>query len=118
MVKYQLMRRRSIDDCLNQSVALELLRNCLEDGVIIQSKHFRTELAHEKLTFEDAWHVLRTGQIYDNGELDIKTGEWKYRVEGHETDGKWIAIVFSLKAIDAAHLITIFSVGNKGRQAS
>jgi len=117
LVKYQLMGQREIDTCLSKSVALGVLHDCLEDGSIIQSKHFRSELAHEKLTFEDAWHVLRTGQIYDNGEPDIKTGEWKYRVEGYENGGKWIAIIFSFKAIDMALLITIFSVENKGRHA-
>jgi hypothetical protein len=96
--------------------AQDLLHFCLEGGgEIISGKHFRDELMAEGLTFEDAWVVLKTGLIYDPPEPDIRTGEVKYRVEGYEPDGKWIAIVFSFKALTRAFLITIFSVKGKGR---
>jgi hypothetical protein len=109
------MERRSMVECLAPVVAQGVLRDCMEDGSIIPSRHFREELAKEKLTMDDALYVLRTGQIYDPGEQDLKTGEWKYSVEGHETEGKWIKIVFSFKSIDTAILITIYSVEYKRR---
>src|SRR6185437_6420307 len=91
--------------------ALDLLHFCLEGGgEIVPGKHFRDELMAEHLDFEDAWSVLRAGQIFDPPEMDIRTGELKFRVEGHEPGGKWIAIVFSFKTIHRAFLITIFSV--------
>ena len=96
--------------------AQDLLHFCLDGGgEIVPRRHFRDELATEGLDFEDAWVVLRTGMIYNPPEHDVKTGESKYRVEGYELGGRWLAIVFSFKTIDRAFLITIFSVEEKRR---
>lgn len=96
--------------------ATDLLHFCLEGGgELILGRHFRDELCAENLTFEDAMVVLKKGMIYDPPELDIREGEWKFRVEGYEPEGKWIAIIFSFKAVDRAFLITIFSVASRRR---
>jgi len=96
--------------------AQDLLHFCLEGGgEIIPGRHFRDELMQEELSFEDAWVVLRTGRIFEPPEIDIKTGESKFRVEGYEPGGKWLAIAFSFKTISRAFLITIFSVKEKRR---
>ena len=94
--------------------AVKLLRECVRIGKVILGRHFRDELANEGLFFPDALRVLKTGQIYDEPEPDPKTGDWKYRVEGREVDGKWLAIVFCFKAVDTAFLITVFSVKTRG----
>jgi hypothetical protein len=96
--------------------AQDLLRFCLQSGgEIVPGRHFREELCAEELTFEDALVVLQKGIVFDSPEIDIRTGELKFRVEGHEPGGKWIAIVFSFKGISRAFLITIFSVSSKAR---
>ena len=95
--------------------ATKLLRHCLNDGQVIPSRHFREELKNEDLELLDAYQVLKQGRIYDAPEPDIKTGEWKYRIEGNETGGKWLAIVFTLKTEDSALLITVFSVKIQGK---
>lgn len=110
MVYYQVAVER-----LSRQEAVKLLRECVRIGKIIPGKHFRDELAKEGLIFPDALRVLKTGQIYKEPEPDPKTGEWKYRVEGREVDGKWLAIVFCFKATDTAFLITLFSVEVKGK---
>jgi hypothetical protein len=88
------------------------LRHCLEaeDGGVIPGRHFREELAAEGLVFSDALHVLETGCIYDAPEHDVRTREWKYRVEGSETGGLYLAIVLCFKSEDLAFLITVFSI--------
>jgi uncharacterized DUF497 family protein len=96
---------------LKTGEAQDLLHHCLsEEGSIRWGSHFTKALGEEGLSFPDAWHVLRTGRIYEAPEPDIKTGEWKYKVEGHAPDGKWLVIVFCFKTIDHAFLITVFSV--------
>lgn len=72
--------------------------------------HFLEELSHEGLEFEDALAVLNAGAIYSPPEVDIRTGDWKWRMEGREPGGQWIAIIFAFKSVDSAVLITIFSV--------
>src|SRR5262245_41223511 len=96
--------------------AADLLHYCLEHGEIVPTRHFREELASEGIPFEDAWTVLQRGIIYDPPEENMKTGEWKYRVQGHEPGGKWMVIVFCFKTIERVNLITIFSVQGRRRR--
>ena len=76
----------------------------------MQGRHFTEELAADGLTLTEAYHVLRTGTVFDPPERNIKTGEWKYRIEGSEPDGKWLVIVFCFKEVDMTFLITIWSI--------
>lgn len=92
------------------------MRYCLGgNGTVKPGKHFREELQAEGVSMTDAWQVLRCGVIFNPPEQDVKTGEWKYTVEGYESDGKWLGIVFSFKTIDTAYLITVFSVAQRRR---
>jgi hypothetical protein len=100
---------------LSRPEAVKLLRECVRIGKIIPGKHFREELAAEGLILPDALRVLKTGQIYQEPECDLKTGDWKYRVEGSEVDGKYLAIVFCFKATDTVFLISVFSVEVRGK---
>jgi hypothetical protein len=93
-----------------------LVRHCRAEGRIIVGRHFREELANERLLLTDVWEVLRTGQVYSEPEPDIRTREWKYRLEGCEEGGKWMAIVFTFKAIDTAFLVAIFSIESRSRK--
>ena len=102
-------------DRLSRQDAQDLVRYCRAEGRIVVGRHFREELANEMLMLTDAWEILRTGQIYSEAEHDIRTREWKYRMEGWEQGGKWVAIVFSFKAMDTAFLVTIFSVESRSR---
>jgi len=93
-----------------------LVRHSLEDGVLVCSQHFRQALANEGLDFEDALLVLRSGRVYEEAEPDIRTGEWKYRIEGYEPGGKWLVIVLCFKEVDRALLVTVFSVASRSRR--
>jgi Domain of unknown function (DUF4258) len=103
-------------DRISRSDATALLRHCLEDGILEPGKHFRKELAAEGLTILESNHVLKSGTIYDEPEPDGKTGEWKYRVEGHEPGGKWLVIVFTFREVNHVFLITVFSVESRSRK--
>jgi hypothetical protein len=96
---------------MSPALAKETLRTCLGVGGRVQpSRHFLDELTNEGLTLPDAWHVMRNGTIFDAPEHDVASGDWKYRIEGKEPDGKRMAIVFCFKQLDRAFLITIFSI--------
>ena len=104
-------------ECLSKTEAVDRIRLCLQKGSIRPSFHFREELANEGLTEQDAYKVLKYGRIYDEAEQEMKSGEYKYRIEGHEPGGKWLVIVFCFKSIDMALLITVFSVASKERRS-
>ena len=97
-------------------LAQDMLRDCLgEDASVIPGRHFLEELKKENLTLPAAWHVLRVGRIFNPPEFDVRTGHWKYSVEGYEPDGKWLVIVFCFRAVNRAYLITVFSVEARQR---
>jgi hypothetical protein len=98
---------------LGRQDARKLISRVLGDANVMYGRHFREALADEGLEIGDALGILSRGQIYDEPEQDIKTGDWKYRIEGDTPDGKRCAIVFCFKSRDDAFLITIFAVGRR-----
>jgi hypothetical protein len=82
----------------------------LESGRIVPTRHFLKELANEDMTIQDAQYVLKHGQIYREPEPDIKTGEWKYRMEGKTLEAVEVAVVFCFKVDETCFLITVFSL--------
>jgi hypothetical protein len=79
-------------------------------GRVIPGKHFREELANEGLDILDAHYVLKTGNIFQEPEPDIRSGDWKYRMEGTNLEGKPLAVVFCFKDAATGFLITVFSI--------
>ena len=96
--------------CLSRAEATDLVRNCLSAGRVISGKHFREELANEGLDIFDAYNVLRMGIILHEPEPDIRSGDWKYRIEGTDLEGKPLAVVFCFKDEATGFLITVFSM--------
>ncbi|MDP3001104.1 MAG: DUF4258 domain-containing protein [Bryobacterales bacterium] len=80
----------------------------LDDGLVIYTRHFKQELASDGLTMEDVLAVCRSGVILMAPEKDIKTGDWKYRIEGCTADHENVALVFALKPEREAVFITAF----------
>ncbi len=95
------------DGNLSKDRAKSKLNRGLQEDVVIYSNHFRDELTNDKLTMEDVLVVCRSGAIIDAPEKDIKTGQWKYRIEGKTADGRHVAIVFTFRQ-DSAVFITVF----------
>lgn len=102
-------------ECFSKADALRLLRHCLEQGIVQPGTHFRQELAAENVGYLEALKVLKGGNIYREPELDTKTRDWKYTVEGHEPGGKWLAIVFTFREVNHTFLITAFSIQARNR---
>jgi hypothetical protein len=99
-------------DALPTDIALDVLRGCLTRcGSVIPTRHFLflEELSKDGLELVDAWQVIKSGAIFQQPELDIERGDWKYKVEGYTPDGVWLVIVFCLKQINQAVLITAWA---------
>ena len=52
--------------------------------------------------------VLKSGVVYDEPEFDVRFQHWRYKVEGSELGGRWLAIVFTFIASEETLLITAF----------
>jgi hypothetical protein len=95
------------DPPLSRDEAKARLNECLEDGIVIYTRHFREELANEDLTIEDVLVVCRSGAVVMAPEKDIRTGHWKYRIEANTVERRHVAVIFSFRS-EAAVLITVF----------
>ena len=95
------------DEPLAKDAAKARLNRCLEDGTVIYSKHFRDELINDGLTMEDVLLVCKSGVVIMAPEKDIRTGRWKYRIEGISSERRRMAVVFTFRP-DRAVLITVF----------
>jgi Domain of unknown function (DUF4258) len=95
---------------LSRAEAADLIRHCLSAGRVIPGKHFREELANEGLNILDAHNVLKTGSIFQEPEPDIRSGDWKYRMEGNDLEGEPLAVVFCFRDAATGFLITVFSI--------
>jgi hypothetical protein len=74
------------DEPLSKDRAKTQLNRCLAEGKVTYTKHFREELAHDDLITGDILTVCRSGAVIMEPEKDIKTGQWKYRIEGLTAD--------------------------------
>lgn len=93
---------------LSRHDALARLRGCLENGLIDFSPHFAQALKDDGLDLGDARQVLKTGNIHDEPEFDVRRQQWRYRIEGKEPDGKWLAMIFTFVEVDEAVMITAY----------
>ena len=98
-------------DRLSKLDATKAIRDCVETGRVRLTRHFRDELMMEELTVGAALHVIQHGYVFKEPEYDVKFGQWRYRMEGTEPDGKYVGIVFAFEETKDGVLITIFSIG-------
>ena len=83
------------------------LNRCLEEDDVVYSRHFQVELANDDPTTEDILTVCKSGAIRMAPEEDIRTGKWKYRIEGTTVDQHQVAVVFTFRS-ELAVFITVF----------
>lgn len=96
--------------CPNAVEAKKWANRCLQEGSVLITGHCRKALADDALTTQDALKVIQSGAIYDAPELDLKSGRWKFRIEGNCPAGIWLAVVFCFDGDLLLVLITAFAI--------
>jgi hypothetical protein len=96
------------DAPLTKAQAKAHLNLSLDDGFVIYTRHFKDELARDGLTMEDVLAICHSGVVLMAPEKDIRTGDWKYRIEGCTADREDVALIFTLKPERKAVFITAF----------
>jgi hypothetical protein len=94
---------------LSTTDALELARRSLtSEGAIRITQHARERLEERDFDLHDVRKVLKSGQIYAPPELDVKHGNWKYRIEGQSIDNRELILVICFTPDPGARVITVF----------
>jgi len=94
---------------LSRQDALNLLRHCLEDGIVQYHAHFYQRCLERKVDPMGAQHVLRKGMIYDEPEFEVRFQQWRYKVEGKDPDGTVLKVVFAFLAKDEVLVLTVLT---------
>lgn len=91
----------------SRSDALKILKQHLNDGKILPSRHFKERLLERKLSMQDVVCAIKKGRITEEPELDIKIGNWKYRVRGKTIDEDPVIIVAAINEDHSIYLTAI-----------
>lgn len=86
-------------DPLRACEARALLRDILESGCVLSSKHFKREAQKDGLLLVDAENVLRGGVVR---EPECENGSWRYSVETRN-----IRVVIAFPSEEEVLLVTI-----------
>jgi len=60
------------------------------------------------LSRADVLTICRSGAVVEAPEQDMRTGDWKYRIEGKTLQADYAAVVFTFRGESDAVLITVF----------
>jgi hypothetical protein len=95
---------------LSANDAKRIILLILEEGTIEVSFHCRTEsMPKRNIDMLDLVEALKNGEIRREPEWDEERCNWKYRVEGEDTEGdELIAITLIIEAEMELFIITVF----------
>lgn len=82
----------------------------LEQGYVEYSVHcLRDSMPKRQVTILDVVNTLRNGQILREPEWDEEHQNWKYRVEGVDTEGDELTVITVIFTVDLTlYIITVF----------
>lgn len=93
-------------DQLSEADLRKVITNARRGNGFLYSPQLFEKLARHGVSIQDLLHVS------DHWELIRSTrwvhGEWRYRIEGPNLDGKWMAVVLSVKGPSSVVAITGF----------
>ena len=73
------------------------------------TKHARTRMEERDIRLPQIRTVLMSGSLL-RVEPDIRTGLDKYRVSGHDADGRWLEIVANLDETGAGRVVIVTAI--------
>jgi len=80
----------------NRLEAEKIIRQHLSGGLVVITRYFKKRLAQRGFSMQDVTHVLKTGRIYNEPEIDINSGKPRYRVEGETLDEDVLKVIAEL----------------------
>lgn len=88
--------------------AIALIRAIVAKGSVIIGKHVKKRMSQRGyLNTQDVTEVLETGVIVSK-EFDEVRNNWKYKVEGADTEGEEGTVVTAIISISSQQVITVF----------
>ncbi len=100
----------SVPNALTADEAKERIALILDEGTVELSFHCRSESMPKRgVTMLDIVATLKTGEIRRAPEWDSVYSNWKYRVEGEDTEGDELTAVTLIIETDMQlYIVTVF----------
>ncbi len=76
--------------------AERIIKRHLSGGFVVITSYFKKRLAQRGFSIQDVTHLLKTGRIYNEPEIDINSGKPRYRVEGETLDEEVLKVIAEL----------------------
>jgi len=93
---------------LSQDKAATLVREIVENGVLILSRHARDRMKERGYSIQDLQFILTHGKVQASS-FDELTGNWKYRFHGDDLDGGTGTVIVAIALQHKAVVITVLA---------
>lgn len=91
---------------LSKSDAAVLVREIVENGTLILTRHVRERMQERGYSIQDVQFILTHGRVESSG-FDEITGNWKYRFHGDDLDGGTGTVIVAIALQHKAIVITV-----------
>ena len=88
---------------------LRRFRDLIQAGRYVMTVHAVDEMEDDHLTLFDVESCVLTGEIVER-QRDVKTGEWKYRVQGKSLAEEEMEVVGKLTATGKLAILTTYAL--------
>jgi len=86
--------------------ALAIIREIVEDGVLILSHHAKQRMLERGYSLHDVIHILLHGQIVSKEYKEI-TKNWSYKIQGNDLENDEGTVVLAIIKRMSAVVITV-----------
>ena len=83
------------------------MRDLVRTSRYVMTVHGHEEMEADHLTVFDVEHIILTGSIVER-QMDRRTGEWKYLVEGETLSGQHAVAVSKISQTSKLVIITVY----------
>lgn len=91
---------------ISNDQALAIIRDIVEDGILILSHHAKERMAERGYTLYDVVHILLHGRIVGK-EHKEKTNNWSYKIHGNDLENDEGTVVIAILKQMSAIVITV-----------
>ncbi len=88
--------------------AQRIIREIINNGVLIISRHAKTRMVERGYTTHDIEHILLHGSITKK-EINTHTNNWVYTVRGFDLEGDEGGVVAAISCLKESIVITVLS---------
>jgi len=82
----------------------------------VESEHFGDQMAQAGFDANDLTRLAHQGRITRPPVWDAEHQAWKWRIEGHGVDGRWLGVIFTVLGPHEVKAVTVLRWGRRRRR--